>query len=124
MAQGTQFYCGNGNSSTWSLDKCRRPAQAFALRLGRLVSAGAARRQSVRDVELLHEDGLAAIQRVYQTGPETLIYVDPPYVGHEEEYRYRIDYPAMVETAESGQCKGRGLRVAGRRQLLLRLEPR
>jgi len=22
MAQGAQFYCGNGNSSTWSLDKC------------------------------------------------------------------------------------------------------
>ena len=25
MAQGAQFYCGNGNSSTWSLDKCPAP---------------------------------------------------------------------------------------------------
>ena len=46
MAQGGQFYCGNGNSSTWSLDKCAAPAQAIALRLGRLVPAGAAGRQS------------------------------------------------------------------------------
>ena len=25
MALGEQFYCGNGNSSTWSLDKCSAP---------------------------------------------------------------------------------------------------
>ena len=46
MAQGAQFYCGNGNSSTWSLDKCASPAQTKSRGLGRLVSAGAARRQS------------------------------------------------------------------------------
>ncbi len=22
MAQGVQFYCGNGNTSTWAIDKC------------------------------------------------------------------------------------------------------
>ena len=59
----------------------------------------------VRDVELLHEDGLAAIERVYKTGPTTLLYIDPPYVGHEKEYRYRIDYPAMVELLKAASAK-------------------
>ena len=42
---------------------------------------------------------------VYKTGPDTLIYVDPPYVGHEKEYRYRIDYPAMVELLKAASAR-------------------
>ena len=34
-----------------------------------------------------------------------MIYVDPPYVGHEDEYRYRVDYPAMVELLNSASAK-------------------
>ena len=30
---------------------------------------------------------------------------DPPYLGHENEYRYRIDYPAMVELLNSAKAK-------------------
>ena len=52
----------------------------------------------------MHEDALAAIQRVYNDS-EALIYVDPPYVGHEDEYRYRVDYPAMVELLNSASAK-------------------
>ena len=52
----------------------------------------------------MHEDALVAIQRVYRD-PEALIYVDPPYYGHEDEYRYRIDYPAMVELLNSAKAK-------------------
>ena len=52
----------------------------------------------------MHEDALLAIQRVYRD-PEALIYVDPPYYGHEDEYRYRIDYPAMVELLNSASAK-------------------
>jgi site-specific DNA-adenine methylase len=58
----------------------------------------------MRGVALLHEDALAAIQRVYNDS-EALIYVDPPYVGHEDEYRYRVDYPAMVELLNSASAK-------------------
>ena len=58
----------------------------------------------MRGVELLHEDALVAIQRVYHD-PEALIYVDPPYYGHEDEYRYRIDYPAMVELLNSASAR-------------------
>ena len=105
MAQGAQFYCGNGNSSTWSLDKCAAPHKpspsVWADWFLRVLPAA----NRVRDVELLHEDGLAAIERVYKTGPDTLIYVDPPYVGHEAEYRYRIDYPAMVELLKTASAR-------------------
>jgi DNA adenine methylase len=105
MAQGTQFYCGDGNSSTWSLDKCPAPhkpkSEVWADWFLRVLPAA----NRVRNVALLHEDGLAAIERVYRTGPDTLIYVDPPYFGHEAEYRYRIDYPAMVELLRAATAR-------------------
>jgi DNA adenine methylase len=104
MAQGAQFYCGNGNSSTWSLDKCPAPhkpkAEVWADWFQRVLPAA----NRMRGVQLLHEDALVAIQRVYRD-PEALIYCDPPYVGHETEYRYRIDYPAMVELLNSASAK-------------------
>lgn len=104
MAQGAQFYCGNGNSSTWSLDKCAAPhkpkAEVWADWFRRILPAA----NRMRGVSLLHEDALVAIQRVYRD-PEALIYVDPPYFGHEDEYRYRIDYPAMIELLNSATAK-------------------
>lgn len=104
MAQGRQFYCGNGNSSTWSLDKCVAPhkpaAEVWADWFLRVLPAA----NRVRGVSLLHEDALTAIQRVHEN-PEALIYVDPPYFKHEKEYRYRIDYPAMVELLKQAKAK-------------------
>ena len=104
MAQGTQFYCGNGNNSTWSLDKSSAPhkpkSEVWADWFQRVLPAA----NRMRGVALLHEDALAAIQRVYNDS-EALIYVDPPYYGHEDEYRYRIDYPAMVELLNSARAK-------------------
>ena len=58
----------------------------------------------LRGVTLLHEDALVAIQRVYRD-PDVLIFADPPYWGHEDEYRYRIDYPAMVELLNAAKAK-------------------
>ena len=46
MAQSVQFYCGNGNSSTWSLEKSPAPAQAQERSLGRLVPPRPAGRES------------------------------------------------------------------------------
>jgi len=104
MAQGAQFYCGNGNSSTWSLDKCAAPhkpkPEVWADWFRRVLPAA----NRMRGVELLHEDALVAIERVYHD-PEALIYVDPPYYGHEDEFRYRIDYPVMVELLNSAKAK-------------------
>ena len=104
MAQGAQFYCGNGNSSTWSLDKCPAPhkpkQEVWADWFQRIAPAA----NRMRGVALLHEDALDAVQRVYHD-PDALLYVDPPYYGHEDEYRYRIDYPAMVELLNSARAK-------------------
>jgi len=104
MAQGAQFYCGNGNSSTWAIDKCaaaHKPSpEVWADWFLRILPAA----NRVRGVELLHEDALLAIQRVYKNA-EALIYIDPPYVGHEKEYRYQIDYPGMVELAKASTAK-------------------
>ncbi len=104
MAQGAQFYCGNGNSSTWSLDKCPAPhkpkPEVWADWFRRVLPAA----NRMRGVQLLHEDALVAIQRVYRD-PAALIFADPPYYGHEDEYRYRIDYPAMVKLLNSASAK-------------------
>ncbi len=53
---------------------------------------------------MLHEDALVAIERVYRD-PDCLLYLDPPYLNHENEYRYRIDYPAMVELLNAAKAK-------------------
>jgi len=104
MAQGGQFYCGNGNNSTWAIDKCPAPhkpkPEVWADWFRRILPAA----NRIRGVELLHEDALKAISRVY-LDPEALIYVDPPYIGHEKEYRYCIDYPAMVELLNAAKAK-------------------
>jgi DNA adenine methylase len=105
MAEGVQFYCGNGNTSTWAIDKCNTPhkpkSSVWSDWFLRVLPAA----NRVRDVQLLHEDCLKAIERVYQKGTDTLIYIDPPYVGHEGEYRYRIDYPAMVELLRQANAR-------------------
>jgi DNA adenine methylase len=105
MAQGVQFYCGNGNTSTWSLDKCQarhKPkGEVWADWFLRILPAA----NRIRSVALLEEDVLAAIERVYKNGPDTLIYVDPPYFGHEGEYRCRIDYPGMVRLLNEANAK-------------------
>ena len=104
MAQGTQFYCGNGNSSTWAIDKFAAPhkptPEVWADWFLRVLPAA----NRIRGVELLHEDALDAIQRVYKN-PEALLYLDPPYTGHEKEYRYKIDYPGMVELVKAATAK-------------------
>jgi DNA adenine methylase len=104
MAQGAQFYCGNGNSSTWSLDKCPAPhkpkPEVWADWFRRILPAA----NRLRGVQLLHEDALVAIERVYRD-PACLLYLDPPYLGHENEYRYRIDYPAMIELLNAAKAK-------------------
>lgn len=36
---------------------------------------------------------------------DALIYVDPPYKGHETEYRFEVDYPELVKTLHKCQAK-------------------
>lgn len=104
MAQGQQFYCGNGNTSTWSIDKSACPhkpkPEVWADYFLRILPAAA----RLRTVQILNEDALKAISRVSDS-PDTLIYVDPPYSGHEKEYRFAVDYAKMVAALKEAKAK-------------------
>ena len=104
MAQGAQFYCGNGNSSTWAIDKCPAPhkpkPEVWADWFLRILPAAA----RLRSVQVLNEDGVDAIKRVYRQ-EDVLIYVDPPYHGHEGEYRYQVDYGRLVQALHDSKAK-------------------
>lgn len=104
MAQGSQFYCGNRNSSTWAVDKSPAPHkpknQVWADWFLRILPAAA----RLRDVQILNEDAITAIERV-AAEPQALIYVDPPYLGHEKEYRFSVDYARLVRVLN--QCRAK-----------------
>jgi DNA adenine methylase len=104
MAQSVQFYCGNGNNSTWALEKSGVPhkpkPEVWADWFKRIVPAAA----RVKPCQILQEDALKAIRRIYQQ-PDALIYVDPPYVGHEHEYRHRVDYAEMAKLLSEAKAK-------------------
>ncbi len=105
MAQGAQFYCGNGNSSTWSIDKNPYPHkprnEVWADWFLRVLPAA----NRLRGVEILHEDALRTIERVHKQDPATLLYVDPPYHGHEKEYRFQVNYEEMVRLLREATCR-------------------
>lgn len=104
MAQGAQFYCGNGNTSTWAIDKCAKPhkpkPEVWADWFLRILPAAA----RLKSVQILQEDAICAIKRVHQQ-EDALIYIDPPYVGHEKEYRFGVNYKEMVETLQTAKSK-------------------
>ena len=104
MAESVQYYCGNGNTSTWAIDKTSAPHKpkpnVFADWFLRIAPAAA----RLKDVQILHEDACKTIERVYQM-EDALIYLDPPYVGHEKEYRFRVDYQKMVDLLHQAKCK-------------------
>lgn len=104
MAQGCQYYCGNGNTSTWAIDKCAAPhkpkSKVWADWFQRILPAAA----RLKDVQILNEDAIDTIKRV-KDNFDALIYVDPPYVGHEKEYRFHVDYANMVDLLRGARAK-------------------
>lgn len=104
IASGQQFYCGNGNTSTWAIDKSPAPhkpkSSVWADYCQRILPFAA----RIKDVQILCEDAIKSIERV-KDNPEALIYVDPPYLGHEDEYRFGVDYNALV--AVLNDCKAK-----------------
>jgi len=104
MAQGTQFYCGNGNTSTWALEKSGVPhkpkPEVWTDWFLRVLPAAA----RLRSVEILNEDGVDALKRVYMQ-EDALVYVDPPYSGHEGEYRFSVDYGRLVEALREAKAR-------------------
>jgi len=105
MAQGAQFYCGNGNSSTWAIDKCSKQHkprnEVWADWFLRILPAA----NRLRSVQILHEDALTTIERVYKQDTQTVLYIDPPYRGHEKEYRFQVNYEEMVRLLHEATCR-------------------
>jgi DNA adenine methylase len=104
IAEGQQYYCGNGTTSTWAIDKCaaaHKPKASVWADWAARVLPFAAR---MKDVQILNEDAIAAIERV-KDDPEALIYVDPPYLGHEKEYRFQVDYKRLVDVLRTAKAK-------------------
>ena len=104
IAEGCQFYCGNRTSSTWAIDKCGKShkpkSEVWADWFLRILPAA----NRLRTVQIVQEDATKAIERVYND-PGALIYVDPPYLGHEKEYAYTVDYGRMAEMLNSAKCR-------------------
>jgi DNA adenine methylase len=104
IASGQQFYCGNGNTSTWAIDKCaspHKPKPSVWSDYAKRVLPFASR---IKDVQILCEDAIKCIERV-KDEKEALIYVDPPYIGHESEYRFKVKYDEMVDVLKSCKAK-------------------
>lgn len=103
MAESKQFYCG-ATSHTWSVDKSPSPhkpaPKVWADWFLRVLPAAA----RMRDVHILNEDAIKSIKRVYQE-TQALIYVDPPYAGHESEYQYKVKYQDMVDVLHKATSK-------------------
>lgn len=102
IASGQQFYCGNGNNSSWASDTSgarHKPKPSVWADYCRRVVPFAAR---IKDAQILCEDAIKAIGRVADL-EDALIYVDPPYLGHEREYRFTVDYDRLVEALRD--CK-------------------
>lgn len=104
LAKAFQVYCGNFKTATFAIDKCPRPhkpkSSTFADYFLRVLPVAA----RFREVQLLREDALKAISRVADE-PDCLIYAEPPYVGHENEYEHRVEYQKLVELLNSVKGK-------------------
>lgn len=101
MAKGKQFYCGNRNTSTWRPDAKTGSLHKTWIGWYERIIPLAAR---LRNVQILCEDALLSIRRVYNN-KDALIYIDPPYYNHEDEYEFKIDYDGMVSLLNSAQAK-------------------
>ena len=102
MAESIQYYCGNRNTSTWraAWNVGGNYAEVWADWFLRILPAAA----RLKTVQVLNEDALEVIKRVSQD-EDTLIYADPPYVGHECEYAFAVDYQAMVDVLNEAKAK-------------------
>ncbi len=82
MAQGAQFYCGNGNTSTWAIDKCamahKPKPEVWADWFLRILPAAA----RLRTVQILQEDALVTLERVMNDS-DCLLYNNKTYLFHQ-----------------------------------------
>jgi DNA adenine methylase len=104
IAKTKQYYVGSQKTSTFSIDAtaaAHRPkADVWGDWHERIIPAAA----RLKAVQILCEDGISVVNR-FAADPDALIYIDPPYVGHEAEYRCAVDYPALVASCVGAKAK-------------------
>lgn len=103
MAKAKQFYSGNQNTSTFSLDfghANKSKASVWAEWHERVFPAAA----RLKAVQILNEDAISVIER-FKDQEGALIYIDPPYVGHENEYRCAVNYDDLIQICSNARAK-------------------
>ena len=95
IASSQQFYTGAPHTSTFSVDpghKNKNKARVWADWFQRILPAAA----RLKDAQLLNEDAIKVIDR-FKDNKDALWYVDPPYVGHESEYKNSVSIKDLAE---------------------------
>jgi len=94
IASTQQFYAGATHTSTFSVDAGhanKNKARVWADWFQRILPAAA----RLKDAQLLNEDAFKVIGRFAHLS-DALWYVDPPYLGHETEYKDSVSIPNLA----------------------------
>lgn len=104
IAKAKQHYVGSQRTSTFSIDAtpaAHKPkADVWGEWHERVIPAAI----RLKTVQILCEDAVDVIQR-FADNEHALIYIDPPYVGHEKEYRLTVDYQALIGACLNAKAK-------------------
>lgn len=95
IASTQQFYAGATHTSTFSIDAGhanKNKARVWADWFQRILPAAA----RLKDAQLLCEDAFKVIDR-FKDLPRALWYVDPPYLGHESEYKNSVSISDLAK---------------------------
>lgn len=101
IAETKQKYCGSRRSSTWRVGM-RAGGTPESHTWGNWWKRVAPAVERLRGVCFHCADAVDVIRK-YAPVADGLIYADPPYQGHEGEYRCAVDYSAMVHALEDAR---------------------
>jgi len=96
IAETKQKYSGSRNSATWRSAPHHKSHHKTWHSWWQRIAPAVAR---LRELTFHCGDACDVIRR-YAKHEDALFYVDPPYLGHEREYRESCDYGQLVETLE------------------------
>ena len=103
IASTQQFYAGNTKSSSFSSGSAaqnKSKAKVWADWFMRVLPAAA----RLKDAQITNKDALSLIER-YSHLKDCLWYVDPPYVGHEHEYKNSVKHAELAKALNHVQGK-------------------
>ena len=103
MASTQQYYAGATHTSTFSMDSGhanKNKARVWADWFQRILPAAA----RLKDAQILNQCAFKLFDRFGEL-QNALWYVDPPYVGHETEYKDSVDAADLAETLKKVKGK-------------------